>query len=285
MRFRPWLLSASWLAGVSGRAPGKRCWRDTACHGPDETAFPGEWESNIFAPESRDVVPAAVFDLATREKLASWPEAVSLRSTQEGTYFDFGLEVGGVVTVEYEVLSVTVNGSVALAFTEGAEWIGRISDASSGNYHKGDGALSHTFFVPGNHTYTIPDEKLRGGFRYMTLFVKGRGAAIKVTGVHLELSFQPTWSNLRAYGGYFHSSDDLLNRIWYSCAYTLQTNAIHPKTGRAWPSPKKGGWFNDGQLGHGETINTDGAKRDRTVWPGDMGVAIPSSAYSTGDLE
>ena len=278
------LFSALWRIGASGQGLDKKCWRDTPCDGPDEAAFPGEWESNIFAPGSRDVVPAAVFDLATREKLSSWPAEVTLKSTREGVYFDFGLEVGGVVTVRFEVLSVSKKGSLGLAFTEGAEWIGRTSDASSGNYRKGDGALTSDFFVPGNHTYTMPDKKLRGGFRYLTLFVKGRGASVRVTGVDLELSFQPTWPNLRAYGGYFHSSDDLLNRIWYSCAYTLQTNAIHPRTGREWPSPKKGSWFNDGELGHGETINTDGAKRDRTVWPGDMGVAIPSSAYSTGDL-
>lgn len=130
----------------------------------------------------------------------------------------------------------------------------------------------------------MPDWALRGGFRYMTLVVEGSAASVRITSVSLEISFQPTWSNLRAYGGYFHSSDDLLNKIWYSCAYTLQLNAIHPTTGRTWPSPEKG-WYNDGFLGQGHTINTDGAKRDRAVWPGDMGVAIPASAYSTGDVE
>ncbi|KAI0849830.1 glycoside hydrolase family 78 protein [Daldinia vernicosa] len=130
----------------------------------------------------------------------------------------------------------------------------------------------------------MPTEQLRGGFRYMTLFLTGTTSFVTITGVTLEISFQPTWSNLRAYQGYFHSSDDLLNKIWYSGAYTLQTNALHPLTGRAWPAPESQ-WLNNGKIGVGDTINTDGAKRDRTVWPGDMGIAVPASFYSTGDIE
>jgi hypothetical protein len=45
------------------------------------------------------------------------------------------------------------------------------------------------------------------------------------------------------------------------------------------------GWANNGTLGPGETIIVDGAKRDRAVWPGDMGIAVPSTFVSTGDLE
>lgn len=37
-------------------------------------------------------------------------------------------------------------------------------------------------------------------------------------------------------------------------------------------------------LGNGSTILVDGAKRDRAVWPGDMGVAVPSNFVSIGDM-
>lgn len=90
-------------------------------------------------------------------------------------------------------------------------------------------------------------------------------------------------ANLRAYQGYFHSSDELLNKIWYSGAYTLQTNNVPPNTGR-WVPMLSGGWANNGTLGPGDTIIVDGAKRDRAVWPGDMGIAVPSAFVSTGDL-
>ncbi|KAI4713487.1 hypothetical protein J4E89_000933 [Alternaria sp. Ai002NY15] len=45
------------------------------------------------------------------------------------------------------------------------------------------------------------------------------------------------------------------------------------------------GWANNGTLGPGDTIIVDGAKRDRAVWPGDMGIAVPSTFVSTGDLD
>ncbi len=279
-----WLLVSLSLVGLDGLALGRTCWRDTPCDEVEVPAFPGEWESNVYASASRLVSPPAAFDLATRKRLDSWPGGATLRGEQNGVYFDFGVEVGGVVTVEFEVLSVSRKGKLCMAFAEAADWIGTSSDSSSGDYGREDGALCAAFFAPGKRTYHMPDENLRGGFRYMTLFIEGSDAFVRVANVSLEISFQPTWSNLRAYRGYFHSSDDLLNKIWYSCAYTLQLNAIHPETGRAWP-PREDGWYNDGKIGLGHTINTDGAKRDRSVWPGDMGVAIPASAYSTGDVE
>ncbi|KAI1805334.1 glycoside hydrolase family 78 protein [Daldinia bambusicola] len=272
-----------WVMALLGEASAQTtCWRDTKCTGAETSAFPGEWESNIFAPSSRTVGPKAVFRLDTGESISV--ESASLSSAHSGVYYDFGLEIGGVVTIQYSVLATDGGGALGIAFTEAKDYIGPISDKSADISERNDGALYANFSSAGNHTYEMPTEQLRGGFRYMTLFLTGATSSVTVTGVRLEISFQPTWSNLRAYQGYFHSSDDLLNKIWYSGAYTLQTNALHPKTGRAWPPPE-GQWLNNGDIGVGDTINTDGAKRDRTVWPGDMGVAVPASFYSTGDIE
>ncbi|KAI1074195.1 glycoside hydrolase family 78 protein [Whalleya microplaca] len=281
------------LLTFPGFARAQTCWRDTPCSDVQTAAFPGEWDSNIFAPASRNVTPVAVFNLADGHQIGSLPGTTPLASNQSGIYYDFGIEVGGVVTIEYEVLSTAGNGSIGIAFTEAKNWIGRVSDSTSGTFGRKDGSLFANFTSTGNKTYVMPDKNLRGGFRYMTLFLTGSNASsVSINNVSLEISFQPTWPNLRAYQGYFHSSDDELNRIWYSGAYvwivdnwqTLQTNAIDPRTGRAWPAPDSQ-WLNNAVIGQGNTINTDGAKRDRTVWPGDMGVAIPSSFYSTGDIE
>jgi hypothetical protein len=132
----------------------------------------------------------------------------------------------------------------------------------------------------------MPDSKMRGGFRYLTLFSSGN-VQIQLLYITCEISFAPAWSNLRAYGGYFDSSDSLLNKIWYSGAYTLQTNAIPPSSGRAFPIIGNG-WSNDAQLNLGTTdptIYVDGSKRDRTVWAGDLAIAIPSILVSTGDAD
>jgi hypothetical protein len=196
--------------------------------------------------------------------------------------FDFGIEVGGIVSVSY---SSSSSGSLGLAFTEASTWIGEWSDASNGKFAGRDGALYANISGSVNGTYTMPDKSMRGGFRYLTAFlITNASTTVEITDVQLELSFQPTWANLRAYQGYFHCDDELLNRIWYAGAYTLQTNAVPVDTGR-WVPMLANGWANNGTLGPGDTIIVDGAKRDRAVWPGDMGIAVPSSFVSIGDLD
>lgn len=196
--------------------------------------------------------------------------------------FDFGLEVGGIVSLNY---TATNSGVLGLAFTEAKDWIGEYSDSSNSALEGPDGAVYATFTEPGSGTYTMPDEELRGGFRYLTIFLMTNyDTEVWIQDVSLELSFQPTWSNLRAYQGYFHSNDEQLNRIWYSGAYTLQTNAVPVHTGRQVPMMTSG-WANNCTLGSGDTILVDGAKRDRAVLPADMGIAVPSMFVSTGDLE
>jgi hypothetical protein len=119
----------------------------------------------------------------------------------------------------------------------------------------------------------------------MTVFLETNSTAQAVLqDVSVDLDFQPTWPNLRAYQGYFHSSDELLNQIWYAGAYTLQSNMVPTDTGRQVPFLTNG-WANNATLGPDDTIIVDGAKRDRAVWPGDMGIAVPSSFVSLGDLE
>jgi hypothetical protein len=83
---------------------------------------------------------------------------------------------------------------------------------------------------------------------------------------------------------HFYSSDDLLNRIWYGCGYTTQMCSINPSHGRQWPAPASG-WNNSATCGIGDTVLVDGAKRDRVIWPGDMGVSSLTAIATTGDLE
>ncbi len=214
--------------------------------------------------------------------MSAYPKPTNISSNV--LIYDFGKEVGGIVTVSYKV---TGAGHLGLAFSEARNWTGQASDGSNGRYNpRGDGAL----FVPVRTTktgiYTMPDVSMRGGFRYLSLFtLTDHSISIEIISVTLELSFQPTWSNLRAYSGYFHSNDDLINRIWYAGAYTLQTNAIPPQTGRVYPLIDRG-WKNDAWLGtNGHSILVDGSKRDRATWAGDLGIALPSVFVSTGDFE
>lgn len=263
----------------------QKCWRNVTCTGPKDSAFPGLWEENIYAPSSRTVSPKRkILSLARPNATVDYQKSkpYTLNGNGSAVVFDFGIEVGGIVTLDYT--SKGGSGALGLAFSEAKNWIGEWSDSSNGAFGP-DGALYANFTKDGSASYVMPDKSLRGGFRYLTVFlVTEDQVSVDVDAVSLEIGFQPTWSNLRAYQGYFHSNDDLLNRIWYSGAYTLQTNAVPVNTGRQVPMLKKG-WANNATMGPGDTILVDGAKRDRAVWPGDMGVAVPAAFVSTGDLE
>lgn len=260
------------------------CWRNTACTGPTSAAFPGAWDSYNYSPASRTVSPERILS-ASGEFISDYTGPATLKLNGSQLIFDFGKEVGGIVTVNY---GATGTGNLGLAFTEAKNWTGEYSDDSNGSFQP-DGYLLANVTTTSEANYTMPDPKLRGGFRYLTLFSLAATEAfqINIQDITVEIAYQPSWSNLRAYQGYFSSSDDTLNKIWYSGAYTLQTNAIPPATGREFPI-LGGGWMNDQNLdldSTGDTIYVDGSKRDRTVWPGDLGIAVPSILVSTGDWE
>lgn len=256
------------------------CWRDTTCTGALEPSFPGPWEINNFSPSSRTVSPINILnpDLTL---VSTFPSISTLSGNGSLLTYDFGQEVGGIVTVTYNSTGI---GALGLAFSEASNFTGEWSDSSNGAFVP-DGALYANITTPGVSSFTMPDERLRGGFRYLSMFsITDSTIAIAITNITLEIAFQPTWSNLRAYGGYFHSNDALLNKIWYTGAYTLQTNSVPPNMGREFPLVP-GGWLNDATLGNGSSIMVDGSKRDRSVWSGDLGIALPSVFISIGDTD
>lgn len=232
----------------------------------------------MYSPESRTVSPVRILE-SDHSVRSAYPGPARLNNGSI-LVFDFGKEVGGIVTVTY---TASGEGSLGLAFSESRNFTGPVSDESNGGGGP-DGAL-YASINSTRGSYTLPLEKLRGGFRYLSLFAQSDTSInVDIDAIELEISFQPAWSNLRAYAGYFDSSDQLLNRIWYACAYTVQTNTVPPNTGRVWGPPPTG-WLNNAVLGTGDSVIVDGAKRDRAVWSGDLGISIPSVLVSTGDLD
>ncbi|MEA5360425.1 hypothetical protein VA596_12840 [Amycolatopsis sp., V23-08] len=233
-----------------------------------------------LSPTSRTVRPVAVQGTAgsvTGPQNVLSGQATRLSGTNASITLDFGKEVGGIATLSF---GATSGGQrVGLAFTESSLYIGRTSDASSGG--NADGALFGD--ATANGTYVMPTARLRGGFRYLTVFLSTAGWA-DLTGVSLAFTPAPGKTNPAAYANYFSSSDPLLNRIWYAGAYTVQTNIIASNQGRAWPPPASE-WDNSAVVGVGNSVLVDGAKRDRTVWPGDLGISVPTAYASMNELE
>jgi hypothetical protein len=260
------------------------CWRNSNCaYGPSGPSFSGTWDKYNYSPTSRTISPITIYSTTFTELSSFPPPSPAVLSGNGSTLiFDFGKEVAGIITVTYTAQG---SGQMGLAFSESRNWAGQWSDDSN-SFNTIDGAIYTTIAATSSGTYTMPDAKLRGGFRYLTLFTTTSSTiSISISNIALEISYAPTWSNLRAYGGYFYSSDDLLNRIWYAGAYTLQTTSIAATTGRQFPV-QSGGWENDRDLHPNAvdpTIYVDGAKRDRIVWAGDLAVAVPSILAGTGD--
>jgi hypothetical protein len=128
----------------------------------------------------------------------------------------------------------------------------------------------------------------------MTL-VSNTSATVELKSVSVHFTAAPS-QELQAYKGYFHSNDELLNRIWYAGAYTNQLCSIDPLHGDAIPFlgiittntsvelPITDEWYSNYTIANGTSATVDGAKRDRLVWPGDMIISIPSIFVSTNDL-
>jgi hypothetical protein len=238
-----------------------------------------------YAPASRTVAPVAI--QGTSGSVSSPQNVLVGQSTRvSGTnsyvVLDFGKEVGGLVTLRFAGAS-GAGQQVGLAFTESSQYVGEQSDLSSGAAFSGtgtDGAIHAT--VNGAGTYTMPTDKLRGGFRYLTVFLSTSGW-VDLNGVSLDFTAVPDMSDPQNYPNYFSSNDDLLNKIWYAGAYTVQLDSIAPDQGRVWPAPASG-WENNGVVGVGTSVLSDGAKRDRSVWPGDLGISLPTEYVSTNDI-
>jgi hypothetical protein len=238
------------------------------------------WDAYNLSPASRTVTPVRVTrTTGAVDDAAALPHGgpATLRGNGASVTLDFGEEVGGLVSLRMPAAARPAR--VGLAFSESSQYIGTTSDASNGGGGS-DGALLADL-TPGA-TWTAAPAQLRGGFRYLTLFAAS-DTPVTLDAVTLAVTFAPTMADLRDYDNYFYSSDPLLNRIWYAGAYTVQTNTIAPTSGRVWGPPAQG-WDDSATVGVGDSVLVDGAKRDRTVWPGDLGVSVPTEYASLGDL-
>ncbi len=101
-----------------------------------------------------------------------------------------------------------------------------------------------------------------GGLRYETITLATPGTVVLSTaGIH----FQAYRATPAQYQGYFLSSSDALNKMWFDGAYTEQTD-MEPQ----------------GVQGGLQPAVLDGAKRDRKIWSGDLAIEGPGILDSLG---
>ncbi|KAF9881960.1 helicase associated domain-containing protein [Colletotrichum karsti] len=238
---------------------------------------------------------------------------------------EFEENISGRVCLD--VSSVGNDPEIYLAYSESSLFAGPIPDATTDQQERDLPLLFK--FDDDTGTVCVGKDFIRGAFKYLTLqmpeypVLSSRVVVKKASeqdqavlggdqpplepsdrnpydkpwvtlkGLWVNCTAFPSQSNGRAYSGYFHSSSNMLNRIWYSGAYTLQLSTIDPKEGSSIidynrnidhnESPT-GSWYSNFTIANGSAVTTDGAKRDRVVWPGDMYIAVPGIAVSTYDM-
>lgn len=248
------------------------------------------YEKYIQAPASRDILPSAISATTGTVTIDSAnPLAATLAGDGATVTFDFGQMTSGFITLHFGA-ATTSGTQVGVAFTENAAYIGVTSDNSTDMAIE-DGTIYAT--AEPDSTYTFGREFARGSYRYLTLSTSDADAKVEVTGVSSYFTAAPSTDadKLRAYSGYFYSDDDLLNRVWYAGAYTIQLCSIAANESRANPPTITSyGWFNNATItGIDSTaeVYVDGAKRDRTPWAGDYGVSVLSKAvaWNSDNLE
>ncbi|KAF8153876.1 glycoside hydrolase family 78 protein [Crassisporium funariophilum] len=257
------------------------------------TAPKGPWDAFNLAPTSKTVYPTAIHSTAGSVKdsdlLVGNKGRATLSANNSWIALDFGVEVGGLISMNLQTAASSTTASISLSFTESPTFI-RPTASDDSSFPSENTTYDGVLRVSSSSGHWVqPSATLRGGFRYLTI-VSNSNSAVTIFNISCAISFMPHVEDMRAYSGYFFAEDpgfhdkDFLTKVWYSGAYTIQTNTVPLATGRKVPFAPAGSWANNGVLGVAGPIIVDGAKRDRAVWPGDMGIAVPAQFVSTFDL-
>uniref|UniRef100_A0A8H7TTS2 Alpha-L-rhamnosidase six-hairpin glycosidase domain-containing protein n=1 Tax=Bionectria ochroleuca TaxID=29856 RepID=A0A8H7TTS2_BIOOC len=206
------------------------------------------WSKYIHSPASRNVSPVGVHSIEGNASVRNCSSGRQVIRLEAGSRIslDFGVEVGGHVSFNARSAS---SSPLSLAYAESPSFVREISD--------------DTGATPGMDWDQAYNVTLDDGH--------AERADVVVFNVTCEIGFAPNMPDLRSGTGYFYAGDDdLLNRIWYAGAYTIQTNIAPADTGR---------WLPQRRL----PALVDGAKRDRAIWPGDLGIQGPIAMMAYGE--
>ncbi|GAA4507332.1 hypothetical protein GCM10023191_065620 [Actinoallomurus oryzae] len=291
------------IPAVPASATGDDPWHDSSY-----TPHHGDWRAYVLAPAGHTVRPVSVLKAEARQGRVEGDPRNALRADGRSVrlvgaadragspllILDFGKEVAGRVTV-----SGTGTGKLHACFSESRQYLAEAPDDNDGegkiapgcdtaNIWNGFPGVAYTEDTDSHElTLNTPDPQIRGGFRYLTLFLDGPGQ-VDINAVSAEFTAAPLQPRPDAYQGHFLSSDDLLNKIWYAGAYTVQINTAMADTAKSWP-------YASGEQDHADTavpyadpgkeVIYDGGKRDRIVWQGDLAVQAPVTYLTTHDVD
>jgi hypothetical protein len=220
------------------------------------------WQALVPAPSSDDVRPVSV--VRTQGSVSNAAALVQGTGTTVMTVpsggqpaaivLDFGKEVGGTPYITVSASTPSSN-TVRVSTSEALQFLTN----SSGAFVNDNGSQIN-FTVTGPQRYT---GGLRGGFRFAAIELRTAGT-VSLTAA--GLNFRAYRGSADRYQGWFMSSDDQLNRMWYAGAYTTQMDMVPAGVASCFTQP----------------VIFDGAKRDRAIWSGDLMITNPVAQLSLG---
>ncbi len=279
---RPALFIAAVIAvlGIAGSAVGRarhehRAGVGTLARTLSRHAIPADnsWRSYDEAPSDSLVTPVRVVRVSGE---VTNPDALvhpSPGSTTTLTYspggpapqvvLDYGKEIAGFAT--FDVASTTGT-TVRAAYSEALANMSPTGDkaVTPAPFASGNGNRYDDFPLPASGTVTA--SIIQGGQRYELLTLESPGTvALHSAG----FDFTPLRATPAVIPGHFLSSDQVLNRVWWAGAYTLNLNELTPGT-TVLPGAVN-------QL----RLIMDGAKRDRAIWSGDHLISDQTDYYTS----
>lgn len=253
----------------------------------------------VLTPRSRTLRPAQVYNVngtvdAANDLITGQSVATTFRGPSAVTY-DFGKNVAGLVSFNISQVAGSGESFIGISFTESNLWI-----SSEGCDSTADAGIDQALWwsVEPDGYYAAEKQYQRGGFRYLNVYHNTTGN-VTLTDLTIYYTAIPHYTEDQLAAGiqtgYFHCEDEQINRVWYAGAYTNEICTIDPTTGNSLiylgvvnstsnitePLP----WYNNYTISNGSAVLTDGGKRDRLVWPGDILISQPGIFVSSYDME
>jgi hypothetical protein len=230
-----------------------------------------QWWRYVPGPPGANVAPVAVVssagDVDDPEALtANGSGVTTLTMTAGGVaptiLLDYGKDVGGLPY--FTVTKAAGDPILRAGYSEAGEFAGPDGDTAMTSFHPHAGLDPKRY---DDYRVTGPEQitaqLVQGGERFERLTLTTPGS---VTLSAVGVRFTAVRATPADYRGWFLSSDDQLNRIWYAGAYTTQLDMAPAGSVDGGPRP----------------VVFDGAKRDRLVWSADLLPMIPVVADSLG---
>jgi alpha-L-rhamnosidase len=178
------------------------------------------WSSYVEAPSGSSVCPVAVVSTGgsvsgAQNLLCGGSGTATITGQGADILLDYGKDVGGIPT--FTVTAEAGSPRLKAGYSESLRYAGPNGDTGS-PWGEGDSSRADTYTVTGPGT--ISNHLPQGGERYQQISLTTAGS---VTLSKVSISYIADRAN---YAGWFDSSSDTLNKIWYDGAYTAQLDAV-----------------------------------------------------------